>query len=286
MKLDINEKRKIIAKNLKTPTGRKFLAQQMTEPLKQYRDYEAVGRRALLIDQLANGDLPYYDKDIDTTAFTIAEDGASVNQIDTHADRVFTPLFEIPSLIQVPYTQLKQRRYDLETRVQQRTKIDIFRAEDRKIFSMFDAAITSTRAENPVVVVEREKVTFDVISDVMGLIERHGANRVTNIFINGRNATIFRKALKDVFEPITVGEIINNGVIGVCLGATIHTSLEVPEDKVYMTAEPEYTGRLVEATPLTVLNADNNESRMIGFSVFEQLGIYVQGTSVAGLQLV
>jgi len=279
------KRKQLVAKYMKTPEGRVQLSAAMNQPLKQFQDYEAIGRRALLVDPLANGDLPYYDKDVDTVAYLIGEDGESINAIITDIDRVFVPLFEVATLVRIPFTQLNQRRYDLEGRVKERTRIDVFRKEDAKIFSALIAAVTSASAVNPIGTVAAADITFDDVSDMMSDIEQHGSNRVTNIFINGSNITVFRKILKDIFDPITVGEIVKSGVIGTALGAKINVSPEIPKDIILAVAEPEFTGRLVESQPLTVLSADDPAQRAIGFSVFEQIGIYVQGHAVAGLKL-
>jgi len=279
------KRKKLIAQLIKTPQGRVQLAAAMNEPLKSFRDYEAVGRRALLVDTLGDGELPYYDKDVDTPAIVIAEDGESVLKIADDVERVFVPLFEIATLVQIPYTQLKQRRYDLESRVKTKTRTEVFRTEDEAIFKAFDVAVTGAGAVNPIVPISSNSVDFDAISDVMGMVEEHGTNRVSNIFINGKNTTIFRKALKDVFDPVTVSEIVSNGFIGTFNGASVHVSPAVPKDRVYFTAEPDFTGRLVESQTLTVLPADEPAKRSIGYSIFEQVGLYIIPSSVSAIQL-
>jgi len=279
------KRKQLIAKYMKTPEGRVQIAAAMNAPLKQFQDYEAIGRRALMVDPLANGDLPYYDKDVDTVAYVIAEDGESINEILVGVDRVFVPLFEVATLVRIPFTQINQRRYDLESRVKERTRIDVFRAEDKKIFDTLINAITAPTATNPIRVAPAASVDFDFVSDAMSDVERHGSNRVSNIFINGKSISLFRKVLKDIFDPITVGEIVKSGIIGTALGAKVNVSPEVPEDTILFTAEPEFTGRLVEAQSLTVLSADDPARRSIGFSTFEQIGIYVQAHAVAGIQM-
>jgi len=285
-KLNSIQKRKLISKLIKTDAGRKQLAASMNEPIRLYKNYEAIARRAIVVDPISNGDLPYYDKDVTTNAVVIAEDGKSIRQVVKGVDRVFVPLFEIATNVEIPLTQIAQRRYDLEARVKQRTKIDIFMVEDKKIFGAMIKAITAPNATNPVIPVAVSDINYDTISDAMSLIERHGSNKVQNIFINGKNLTIFRKVLKDLFEPVTVSEIVQSGVVGVFNGAVVNVSMMVPEDTILLSAEPEFVGRLVENIPLTVLNADNPANRMIGFSVFENLGIFLQDHALAGIKLI
>lgn len=279
------QRKQRIASLLRSAEGRKLLAAEMNAPLKKFRDYEAVGRRAFVVDPLAKGELPYYDKDVDTNALVIAEDGESVKQILTGVDRVFVPTFEIATLVEIPYTELQQRRYDLEARVKQRTRQDIFLAEDKRIFGMMQKAVEANNATNPVMPVPSNAITLDHISDLFSLVERHGGNKVTNIFINGAQQTTLRKTLKDLFEPVTVSEIVQAGVVGIIMGAKVNVSRAVPANYIFVTAEPEYTGRLVEAISLTSINADNPANRTIGFSVFESIGIFLQDHAVAAIKL-
>ena len=286
MNMTDEKRKKVIAKLLKTPAGRQRLAAEMNEPLKKFRDYEAIGRRALVVDSLARGELPYYDKDLDTTAIVIGEDGTSIRQIASHIDRVFVPLFEIATYVEIPVTKMAQRRYDLEARVEQKTKSDVFRKEDEKIFSILVSAATNPNAENPEIPLPASNIDYDSISDAMGLVERHGSNRVANIFINGRNISILRKALKDVFDPVTVSEVIGNGIVGHFNGAVVNVSPSVPENYILFTAEKDFTGRLVTSVDLTVMSSDDPKNRSIGYSVFESIGIFVQGHAVAAIKIV
>jgi len=283
--LTAEQRKARIASLLRSAEGRKLLAAEMNAPLKQFRDYEAVGRRTFVVDPLGKGELPYYDKDIDTNALVIAEDGESVKQILTGVDRVFVPTFEIATLVEIPYTEVQQKRYDLESRVKQRTRQDIFLAEDKRIFGMMKKAVEANNATNPVMPVKSNTISLDHISDLFSLVERHGGNKVVNMFINGAQLTTLRKVLKDLFEPVTVSEIVQAGVVGTVLGAKVNVSRAVPTNYIFVTAEPEYVGRLVEAISLTSINADNPANRTIGFSVFEAIGIFLQDHAVAAIKL-
>jgi hypothetical protein len=54
----------IISEYLGSAGGRSRLAASMIAPLRQRMDYTAVGRRTFLVDQLPDGALPVYDRDI------------------------------------------------------------------------------------------------------------------------------------------------------------------------------------------------------------------------------
>lgn len=54
----------IIARALDTAEGRAALAKAMVEPLKQSLNYQAIGRRLLMVDELPQGALARYERDI------------------------------------------------------------------------------------------------------------------------------------------------------------------------------------------------------------------------------
>ena len=62
----VSNKRKheLIGKYIKTAAGRQRLAASMIQPLRRRRDYTSVGRKAFYVEQLPDGALPIYDKEV------------------------------------------------------------------------------------------------------------------------------------------------------------------------------------------------------------------------------
>lgn len=277
------QKRQLIAKHMRTAKGRATIAASMNRPLREFRDYTSVGRRALSVDPLADGALPYYDKDPETPAYVIGEEGLDVLVV-AKGERVFVPLFEIATLVEIPLTQIKQRRYDLQDRVKTKTKSEVVRVEDRKIFNLLSKIANDAGAPNAPVTVLTAGITIDTFSTAMSLIEMHGDIRVANVFLNPRWNTVLRKINKDYYIDFETSKtLLATGQIGTLYGAQLNTSSEVPVNEIYFTGEPEFTGVLVEAQPLTVLSADNPAARAVGFSVFEQVGILVHNSKAVSM---
>jgi hypothetical protein len=268
------EKRKIIAKLMKTPEGRSEIAANLQEPLREFRDYETVGRRAFMVDQLPDGALPYYDKDPKLKAYTVGEEGTDITEV-IKGDRVFVPLREIATNPMIPLTQIKARKYDVESRVQTKAKSEMFKEEDEMIFNMFEHITSDADAINVPIAVTSAAATIDHFSDAIGQIEEHGNVRCANIFMNAANMKIIRRLGKDYFEPATTSELLKTGQMGSLYNATIHTSPLVSKNRVYFTAEAEFFGVFVESIELTVLPADDNKNRQVGWSIFEQVGALV-----------
>jgi len=71
--MDINQRNQILAKYVVSPQGRQRIASSYTQPLRKRRDYQSVGRRALYVEALADGQLPIWDKDADVTAYVVGK---------------------------------------------------------------------------------------------------------------------------------------------------------------------------------------------------------------------
>jgi len=268
-------KQKIIGEYIKTPAGRQKLAASMTQPLRTRRDYAAVGRKTFLVEQLPDGALPIYDKDPDVTAFVVGEEGQNILAV-TKPRRVIFPLFEIASNPEIPLTQIKERRFDLIERSQDLGRAQIQAAEDERVFAVLDSVATAgfdslpgqTNADIPVIAPS----SGAVLADAFALIERHDL-RVARIYMNARDYADIRKFGRDILDIESQATLLKTGLQGVIYGANVVTSRLVPNGTVYLCCEPEMFGRNPVRTELTVLSADDPKRRMIGFSIFENLGL-------------
>lgn len=171
-KITAAQKHQLMTKLLASQQGRAKIAASMQEPLRKLRDYEAVGRKAFFIDELPDGALPAYDMDPDLPAYVVGEEGDSIQTV-VKSKRLLVPMFELAAYPKVPFTQVKERRFDVVRRVKEKTRSELFRREDRLIFAMFDTAATNN-AQNGPITVTKANFTIDVIADAFANVERHG----------------------------------------------------------------------------------------------------------------
>ncbi len=68
----------LIAAALDTPEGRTALAQAMTEPIRRSLDYQAIGRRLILVDELPQGALARYERDVASVAYVVHRRGSNL----------------------------------------------------------------------------------------------------------------------------------------------------------------------------------------------------------------
>lgn len=270
MALTTEEKYAIISKHIKTAAGRQKLAASMIQPLRKRRDYQSVGRRAFYVEQLPDGALPIYDKDADVAAYVIGEEGDNIINV-VKPRRVMFPLFEIAANPEIPLTEIKARRFDLIERSVDLGSSQIMAEEDRKIFATMDAVCDDPSAPNQDIAITGN-LTAAALADGFAAIERSDI-RVATIFCNARDYSDLRKWDRDVLDPDSQAQLLKTGIRSGVWNATIITSRMVPEGTVYICGEPEFFGRMPVRTDLTILSADTPKSRLIGFSMFEQLGI-------------
>jgi len=276
------QKHKMMSTLMASQGGRQKIAAMMQEPLRTLRDYQAIGRRAFFIDELPDGALPVYDTDVDTPSYVVGEEGDSVQTV-VKTGRLMIPTFEIASLPKIPFTQVKERRFDIVRRIKQKARDELFRKEDQKIFSAISVA-TAANTVNDVVTVTKANFDMGVMADAFARVERHGL-RVDKIFMNATQYPMFRKAGRDYVDFETQRELLRTGLIGTVYGAQVYMSPEIAADEVYLITEPEYFGTIPVRIDLTVLPADQPAERSFGWSIFEALGIGIHNSDLGAQQI-
>lgn len=264
------QKHRLMTKLLATTRGRQRIAASMQEPLRRLRDFVSNGRKALFVDELPDGTLPIYDKDIDTPAYVVAEEADSISTV-VKGERVLIPLFELASWPKVPFTQVKERRFDIVRRIKQKAKDELFRKEDNIIFTAFQTAGDANTTNTDIA---EASADFDMTTIVEGFarVERHGL-RVDKIYCNPNEYRVFRNAGRDYVDFETQRELLRTGYMGQVYGSQIFQNVEVPVGHMYLITEPEYLGVIPVRIDLTVIPADDPGNRAFGWSIFENLGV-------------
>lgn len=280
-KVTASQKHQVMSKLLASPAGRSRIAANIQEPLRKLRDYQAIGRRAFFVDELPDGTLPIYDKDVETPAYVVAEEADSI-QTMVKGSRMLVPLMELASYPKVPFTQVKERRFDIVKRIKQKAQDELFRLEDRLIFAAMTKAGSSNTGTTAAATVAKAAFEMGVLADQYAKVETSGL-RVDKVFMNASQVPVLRKAGRDYLDFETQREILRTGFIGTLWGASIYTSPEVPSAKIFMVTEPEYFGVMPIRIDLTVIPADDPGARSYGWSIFQQIGIGIHN-SQNGLQ--
>jgi hypothetical protein len=277
------QKHQLMTRLLSSQTGRQKIAATIQEPLRKLRDYLAVGRKAFFIDELPDGTLPIYDQDPEMPAYVVGEEGDSIMNV-VHSKRLMIPLFEIASYPKVPFTQVKERRFDIVRRIKQKSRDELFRREDQLIFATMKTA-SSANVLNTLITIPAANFEIGNLADAYATVEQWGL-RVDKVFMNPVRYPVIRKAGRDYVDFETQRELLRTGYMGSLWGASIFMSPEVPSDTIFIVTEPEYVGVMPVRIDLTVIPADDPGNRAFGWSVFENLGIGIHNSDHGIQQIV
>ena len=272
-KMSNEQRNAVIGKHIGSQQGRQRIASSMQQPLRERRDYSAVGRKTFEVEELPDGALPIYDKDPQVKAYAVSEEGENIVGT-SRGTRVLFPLFELAANPEIPLSQIKERRFDLVERSMNLGKAQIQAAEDSRVFDVLDALAVngfSGATPNPQVNVNAP-ITPSAFIDAFAEIEQWD-NRVARVFMNARDFADLRKWGRDILDIETQATLLKTGLMAQLHGAQIMISRIVEPGYIYVCAEPEFLGRFPVRTELTVLSADDPKARRIGFSIFEMVGI-------------
>lgn len=298
--------------------GMSIIAKSMVQPLREFQDYVSVGRSAFLVENLQQGQDPLIDTDVDgNMAYQVADLGQDILKI-INPETLRVNTMEIAANPSISYEQLASRKYDVKARIEQKARAEIFRVEDRCIFNALSAAafheysrVTYQKDQhnNNPIVAGNQKVTISgdpvnapivtttatvsirEISAAMAQIEKHGGLKATNLYMNPFNAQILRNMNVNntngfYIDFDTSAELMRTGFIATVYGLQVYVTPEIPVDKIVVTAEPEFVGRIVTRIPLTVIPYDEPAARRASFSIFQNVGILCHNPkAVCGIKI-
>lgn len=263
-----DQRETIIAAALATPEGRVALAQAMVEPIKTSLLYQGIIRKLLMVDELPQGALPRYERDISVKSYVIPKRGG-VPDSTVEADELMVPVFEIAANPTIRLNEVKQRRYYVVDRAQVRAKDSISRQEDVEGFKVINAAVPSSQSISVTGTLQAENINL-----ALTLIEEHeliGAK----IVMHPQRYKDVRTWGKDIFDEATQRDILQTGLYGHLYTADIHVSTMVPKNAVYVLAPAQFVGAMPVRQDITVLPADDPKRLRLGWVVYEEIGLAV-----------
>lgn len=266
----------LLSRALLSPEGKISLAQSMANPIRRNLDYQGIARRALVIDPLAQGALPTYDRDIDVAAVVISSNGSGPES-RVFGDRVTIPEFEIFSNPTVRIAEVKRRRFNVIDRAVQKARQEIMAQEDANVFAALDAAASVENVLQDITdagLLKRDLVALKQQVDQWDLV-------TTKYFMNISEFTDILKwgsgggqgATGGEVDPVTQREILQTGLYARIWGADIMVSKIVPPGTVYSCSDPEFVGVMPIRQDIEVLPADEPKQLKLGWVVNEIIGI-------------
>jgi hypothetical protein len=263
------EREALIAQALETPDGRVALAQAMVEPIRRALEYQAVGRKLLMVDELPQGAYARYEKDVRQTAFVISRRGAVPDGF-TEGEEILVPTFEIATNPTIRLSEVKARRFYIVDRAQIKAKEAIQKEEDLNIFNAINAAVTAANT----VVSTGGALTVQALNSAFGTIEQHDLT-VGKVVTHALRYIDIRNWGKTVYDEATQKEVLTTGLFGHIFTADIHVSSKCPSDTVFLLAPAEYVGAFPVRQDITVLPADDPKKLRLGWVIYEDIGIVI-----------
>ena len=258
----------VIAQALETPEGRVALAQAMVEPIKRALEYQAIGRKLLMVDELPQGALARYEKDVASVAHVIGRREAVPDQI-VEGEEVLVPTFEISVNPQIRLSEIKARRFYIVDRAQMKSKEAIQKLEDSEILRDIAAAVRTSQT-----VTQSGDLSIASLNYAFSTIESHDCT-VAKIVMHPRQYADLRLFGRDVYDEATRRDVLMSGLFGHLWTADIHVSHRVPEGSVYLLAPAELVGAIPVRQDITVLPCDDPKNLRLGWVIYEELGVVV-----------
>lgn len=269
-KKSINAKKEaLVAQALDTAEGRVALAQAMVEPIRRALEYQAVGRKLLMVDELPQGALARYEKDVRATATVISRRGGVPDQI-VEGEEILVPTFEIATNPTIRISEVKARRFYIVDRAQIKAKEAIQKEEDTNIFNAIDAAVPGANT----VISTGGALSVSALNQAFATIEQHDLT-VGKVVCHALRYADIRNWGKTVYDEATQKEVLTTGLFGHIWTADIHVSSRVPTTTVFILAPAEYVGAFPVRQDITVLPADDPKKLRLGWVIYEEIGIVI-----------
>ncbi len=276
--LSDDKRDELISRAIMTNDGKIALAQAMANPIRKNLDYHGIGRRALVVDPIAQGANASYDRDIDVAACVISSNGTGPES-RVFGDRIVVPEFEIYSNPTVRIAEVRRRRFNVIDRAVQKARQEIMAQEDANLFAALDA---SASIENVLTDVSDQGMLKRDLVEIKQQIDRWDLV-TTKYFMNINEFTDILKwgagggqgVGGGDFDPVTMREVLQTGLYGHIWGADIMVSKIVPPGTVYGCADPEFVGVMPIRQDIEVLPADEPRRLSLGWVVSEIIGLAI-----------
>jgi len=263
------ERESLIAQALETDEGRTALAQAMVEPIRRALEYQAVGRKLLMVDELPQGALARYERDVRAVARVLPRRGAVPDEI-TEGEEILVPTFEIATNPTIRLSEIKARRFYIVDRAQIKAKEAIQKEEDTNIFNLLLASVPAAQ----IITATGGALTLAALNSAFAAVESHDLT-VAKIVCHAQRYADIRNFGKGVYDEATQREVLTSGLFGHLWTADIHVSSRMPTDTVLIIAPAEYVGAFPIRQDITVLPADDPKKLRLGWVIYEEIGLVV-----------
>jgi len=160
-----------------------------------------------MVDELPQGALARYEKDVASVAYVIARRGAVPDRI-VEGEEVLVPTFEIAVNPQIRLSEIKARRFYIVDRAQMKAKEAIQKLEDTEILTDINTAV---RADHTVT--QSGELGIAALNYAFSVIESRDLT-VAKIVMHPRQYADMRTLGRDVYDEATRRDVLMSGLFG------------------------------------------------------------------------
>lgn len=267
----------MIREAMLTADGKVALGQSMALPIRRNLDYSGVARRGIIVDPLAQGVIPTYERDIDVHATVVSSNGTVPESI-IRGDRVTVPEFVIMSNPLIRIDEVRMRRFNVVERAVQKASQEIKANEDANFFAALDfASDVSLNGENTAQDITDAGTTVRDLVEIKSQVDRWDlwTSKFFMSISEFNDILLWSSAGGTVanVDPVTHRELLQTGLMGRIFGADIIVSKMVPAGTIFAVADPEFVGVMPVRSEIECLPADEPKRLSIGFVCYEQIGL-------------
>lgn len=198
------------------------------ENVRKRLNEKSIARQVLRFEILPDMALPIYEKDPDTTAYIMGEEGENVLAV-SKPKRVIFPLFTLDAADHFTDDEV----------------VEYFaKAEMERLMAILDAAVVHGSlgdSDYEASEVNASKFSMQILADAFKKVERHSLH-VSNILISQDDIDYISNAVSDM------GTLTNDpdaeGEVGQVMGATVYASETVPSGFCYVLTADEFLGSM------------------------------------------
>lgn len=278
LKNQLRKKEAAITQALRTDTGIKRLAAALANPVRKYLDYVGIIRKIFVYETIADGNIPFFDNDIEEwSGVKIGADGAS-EYIICKALRTILEPYEIDSHPKIPYKELRVRKYKVFDRAKQRLQQSIAIKEDLLGFSLLHTSATLTNTEYIVA----GPLTPPDLALAFREVERHRLLGAA-VICNPDAISCVRRWNWTHIDEVARIEIRQRGYVGNLWGANFFvTNLITPDSDnnsyLYVTAPPQFLAWMPVLADSEIVPADQPDNLLLGFVGYDLLSMVVHNS--------
>ena len=278
MDLSDNEKETVMSRiqaefhqNGFSPTLGRITA-QLQRPVRRVLDYIGFARKAAVVHEVGQGEIPYYDLDPEVTAYVVANDSAvPPNRIES--GRIFPQSERIMANVSISIEEAAKRSFHQMERSKDLAIQDMQRREDEKLLNAWWVAAN----DNNTPINLPGTLTLGAIESVAYAVDKNNLH-ATRLYINRSELKDIRTGIISQFDPVTQREVFNTGMIGNLYDYALYvTPKTVPAGYVFATTEPDYLSYIAIwfNTTAEVANRFSEGEPVYGFTFVEVMGFTV-----------